>query len=424
MSDKPKIAAMVSGGMDSMVMLSMLLPLYSVTVVHVNHCIRKEADLDENFVKNYCEGIGVPFLSYKFDVPELSRHSGRSIETEARLCRRKVADELKHIYGEVAFAHHADDNAETVLMHIFRGSGIDGLRGMRERENGIYRPLLRLTRRDIQKYAEDNGIPFVTDATNFDDTYTRNFIRLKVLPLIETRYPAVVGALNSLAALATENSDTLDEFMDDGMIIDCGDEVKLNLVALETPLKARYVAKAAKILMPVDVERKQIERVLKLSTAQNGKSVDMVNGLKAFREYDNVVFAFQKTPCLDEIDFFVGQRQLGDVVICVRKTLGCLIKGKTLSNIPDGSVFRYRREGDVFTPFGSKRKLLSDYFIDKKIPKRLRDFVPLLCCGNEVLAIVGMEVSDRCRVKDEQSYVIDFTKIKDNKHSQGDSNED
>ena len=366
----------------------------------------------------------MPFLSYKFDVPELSRHSGRSIETEARLCRRKVADELKRIYGEVAFAHHADDNAETVLMHIFRGSGIDGLRGMRERENGIYRPLLRLTRRDIQKYAEDNGIPFVTDATNFDDTYTRNFIRLKVLPLIETRYPAVVGALNSLAALATENSDTLDEFMDDGMIIDCGDEVKLNLVALETPLKARYVAKAAKILMPVDVERKQIERVLKLSTAQNGKSVDMVNGLKAFREYDNVVFAFQKTPCLDEIDFFVGQRQLGDVVICVRKNDGCLIKGKTLSNIPDGSVFRYRREGDVFTPFGSKRKLLSDYFTDKKIPKRLRDFVPLLCCGNEVLAIVGMEVSDRCRVKDEQSYVIDFTKIKDNKHSQGDSNED
>lgn len=424
MSDKPKIAAMVSGGMDSMVMLSKLLPLYSVTVVHVNHCIRKEADHDENFVKNYCEGIGVPFLSYKFDVPELSRHSGRSIETEARLCRRKVADELKRIYGEVAFAHHADDNAETVLMHIFRGSGIDGLRGMRERENGIYRPLLRLTRRDIQKYAEDNGIPFVTDATNFDDTYTRNFIRLKVLPLIETRYPAVIGALNSLAALATENSDTLDEFMDDGMIIDCGDEVKLNLVALETPLKARYVAKAAKILMPVDVERKQIERVLKLSTAQNGKSVDMVNGLKAFREYDNVVFAFQKTPCLDEIDFFVGQRQLGDVVICVRKNDGCLIKGKTLSNIPDGSVFRYRREGDVFAPFGSKRKLLSDYFTDKKIPKRLRDFVPLLCCGNEVLAIVGMEVSDRCRVKDEQSYVIDFTKIKDNKHSQGDSNED
>ena len=90
MSDKPKIAAMVSGGMDSMVMLSMLLPLYSVTVVHVNHCIRKEADLDENFIKNYCEGIGVPFLSYKFDVPELSRHSGRSIETEARLCRRKA----------------------------------------------------------------------------------------------------------------------------------------------------------------------------------------------------------------------------------------------------------------------------------------------------------------------------------------------
>lgn len=76
----------------------------------------------------------MPFLSYKFDVPELSRHSGRSIETEARLCRRKVADELKHIYGEVAFAHHADDNAETVLMHIFRGSGIDGIRGMRERE--------------------------------------------------------------------------------------------------------------------------------------------------------------------------------------------------------------------------------------------------------------------------------------------------
>lgn len=424
MNDKPTIVAMVSGGMDSMVMLDKLLPSYSVTVAHVNHCIRKEADDDEKFVKDYCIKIGVPCLVYRYDVPRLAAESGRSIETEARLCRRRVMSLLSKQYGEIALAHHAEDNAETVLMHIFRGCGIDGLRGMQERENGIYRPLIELTKQDISDYAAKHNVPYVTDSTNFDDSYTRNFIRLKVLPLIRTRYPSVTRSLNRLAALATRSVDTLNGFMDENMITSCGDEVSLRLEALESPLKARYVIKAAKMLMPVDVENKQIEGVIGLSKAQNGKCVDVVNGLKAYKEYDRIVFTFDKERFEGEVAFKIGDVKLGDTIVNVKKYEGKICKGKTLSSIPEGSVFRYRRDGDVFTPFGSKKKLLSDYLTDKKIPKRIRDFLPLLCLGNEVLAIVGVEISQKCKITDGDTYYIDIVGNKSKYNPQGELYED
>lgn len=399
-----KIAAFVSGGLDSMVMLDILRKKNAdFFVVHVNHMIREEAASDCDFVRRYCKSVEIPFESYTYDVPALAAKSGRSIETEARLVRRELIKELisSGKADKVALAHHADDNAETVLMHILRGSGIDGLRGIREGD-GVIRPLLDMTRRQISEYAQINGVPHVEDKTNSDSRYTRNFIRLEVLPLIKSRYPGAVTALNRLAENVSETIEALDESLDKTLVIAGENEVSLSLKALETPLAARYVIYAAKQLMPVDITRAQITGVLKLHGAENGKMAELAGGLKAFREYDKITFCFPTAEEQKEIPFSLGRIDIGGG-ITVEKVPPHPVKGETIvGNVPEGSVFRHRRESDVFTPYGGKEKSLKKYLIDKKIPARLRDGLTLLCLGSEVLAIVGVEISDKVKITDNE----------------------
>ncbi|MCH5164579.1 MAG: tRNA lysidine(34) synthetase TilS, partial [Clostridiales bacterium] len=396
-----RIAAMVSGGVDSMVMLDLLVRGGAdVFAVHVNHNIREEADFDCAFVEDYCKNKNIPFIKYSFDIPAMANESGRSIETEARIARRSVIDELIQSgkADRAAVAHHMDDNAETILMHILRGSGVDGLKGIGDSDK-IIRPLLNYTRDDIKEYALNNNIRYVEDKTNYDSSYTRNFIRLEVLPLIKTRYPGVVDSLNRLGRSATQTIEALDGGLDDSFIKTEGDTVKLSLAALDSPLAVRYIIKAAKMLMPVDITSVQIQNVLNLSD-RTGSKAELANGLKAYREYDCITFCFDHAADDFCVPFAEGITELNGLVIKVQKVQPKLIRGKTIiaAPIPEGCEFRRRREGDSFVPYGGKKKSLKKYLIDKKIPKRLRDDLVCLCLGSEVLAIVGLEISDKCKI--------------------------
>lgn len=395
-----RIAAFVSGGIDSMVMLDLLVRGGAdVFAVHVNHNIREEADADCAFVERYCLDKNIPFIKYSFDIPAMSKASGRSIETEARLARRSVIDKLilSGKADKAAVAHHADDNAETVLMHILRGSGVDGLKGIGESDK-IIRPLLAYTRDEIKEYALANNIPYVEDKTNYDSAYTRNFIRLEVLPLIKTRYPGAVEALNRLSRNVAQTIEALDSGLDDSLITKEGDTVKLSLVALDSPLAVRYIIKAAKTLMPVDITSAQIQNVLNLD--KTGSKAELANGLKAYREYDCITFCFDQMKEDFCVPFTEGKICVGSTVINVQKVAPKPIRGKTIISapLPEGCEFRRRREGDMFVPYGGKSKSLKKYLIDKKIPKRLRDELVCLCLGHEVLAIVGLEISDKCKI--------------------------
>ncbi len=408
-----RIAAMVSGGIDSMVMLDLLKGSGAdFFVVHVNHGIRAEASNDCEFVQKYCSDHGIEFIQYIFDIPSMAKKSKRSIETEARLARRKVADELLNSgkAQKIALAHHADDNAETILMHIFRGSGLDGLKGISESDK-IIRPLLNYTREDIEKYAQAHDIRYVVDKTNFDSDYTRNFIRLNVLPLIKTRYPGVVKALNRLASNAAMTLEALDEVLDLSLIEESDDCITLSLKAFESAFAVRYIILAAKKLMPVDITGAQIENVMKLKNAQTGKRAELANGLKAIKEYDRIVFYFEKEDNRDQcVPFAEGIIEFEDKKIHVKSIEPIVERGKTIiaAPVPSGCVFRHRQEGDFFVPYGNKRKTLKKYFIDKKIPSRQRDKLICLCNGNEVLAVIGVEISDKCKIgpKTQSAYLI------------------
>ena len=198
-----KVLVALSGGADSVALLVALLKLgYHCEAVHCNFHLRgAESDRDEAFVKQLCEKKGVKLTTAHFDTAAHAKAHGISIEMAARELRYKLFEELRSSCGAeaIAVAHHRDDSAETVLLNLIRGTGIKGLRGIQPRNGNIVRPLLCVGRADIIDYLEWRGEKFVTDSTNLTTDYTRNKIRLEVIPKLAEINPSI---LDSLAATA------------------------------------------------------------------------------------------------------------------------------------------------------------------------------------------------------------------------------
>jgi tRNA(Ile)-lysidine synthase len=207
----------VSGGADSMSLLHLLRALsgeagFSLHAAHFNHHLRgAESDRDEAFVRARCRDWGVPLTCGGGDVAQEARQSGRGIEETARALRYAFLEQTADALGaaRIATAHTADDNAETLLLHLVRGSGLAGLTGIPPRRGRIVRPLLTTTRREIEAYCAAQGIPYVTDSTNADAAYARNFLRLRVLPLLKELNPQAVEHISAAAGLLRLDNDYL-----------------------------------------------------------------------------------------------------------------------------------------------------------------------------------------------------------------------
>lgn len=423
-----KIAIGVSGGIDSMCLLHFVLSCEgidksNVLVVNIEHGIRGEDSVsDSEFVENYCKTHGVGIYVKKLNVAKDAKKSGRSIETEARLQRKAVFDELLHSgrVSKVLLAHHADDQAETILMHIFRGSGLNGIKGMSIDFGGYLRPFLPLTRREIEEYAQKNDVPYVVDKTNFDINYNRNFVRNEVLPLIKKRWTGVENALIRLSEAAAKEEKFISSLIDPQLIVKSGDVVFLKLEALQNEaLAPHYILKALKDFgVQCDFETTHINAVLSLKDLQNGKSVCVVHGVRALREYDRITFLREKSDCDFCLEFAAGSHVLpfGELTIspceCIPQA------GKLRINadaVPDGAVIRNRKEGDIFKPYGGGSKKLKSYFIDKKVPSRIRDTFPLIAFEGRILAICGIQISDDAKLTShtKRALEIDFRPFKD-----------
>lgn len=211
------VVCAVSGGLDSMCLLDLLVRRCGegrVVAAHFNHQLRPAADRDEAFVRAYCGERGIPFRAGRGDVRALAKERGLSPEEAARNLRYAFLRETAAAYGAGAVytAHHADDNAETMLMNLVRGTGLTGLTGMDERKNGIVRPLLDVTRAELAAYAAARGIPHVEDETNADpDAAARNFLRLQVMPLLRELNPRAVEHMNRTARQLGEVDASLEQ---------------------------------------------------------------------------------------------------------------------------------------------------------------------------------------------------------------------
>lgn len=407
----------VSGGIDSMCLLHFLnsnkeaLDI-DVVAIHINHGIREESDDEARFVVQKCKEMGVRVYKFTIDAPKIAREKKLSIETAAREGRYGVFEALvkKDIVDKVALAHHQSDQAETILMHIFRGCGVSGARGMEPIRDKIYiRPMLPVSKEHISDYANMFNIEYVEDSSNKDTSYTRNFLRNIVMKDILKKWPNAIEAINNFATSVSEDDEYIKSTINTNALM-----VDKKLVQMpcyyfkgKSSVYSRISFKALALIgVDKDIERKHIEMIRDLAlNGENGKKIKLPYEVTVSKEYDFLTFE----------NTYVERQELSRVfkiedfavtnfgTICLRRVKtekmgehGALYFDN--KKIPKGAKWRYREEGDIFEKFGGGTKKLKSFLIDRKVPVRLRDFIPVLAYGNEVYIVAGIEVSEKIKV--------------------------
>ena len=428
------VGVAVSGGPDSMALLSCLCLLapsafFSVVCIHFEHGIRGQESLDDaDFVSQYCQEHNIPLYMSAADVPVLAEEWHMGKQSAAKRAREEYFAALVE-NGDVdvvATAHHLNDNAESVLMHILRGSGIDGLRGIHPKNGSFIRPLLCVKRSEIIAYLEEKGIGYVTDRTNEENEYTRNFVRNVLMPQIEERINAdAAGALNRLSVIAEYDAKFIrdvaqKEFASCAAVR--GDRVEIDIQAFQRLAKAvrcRVVRLACeKLYIKQDVENTHVISVLQLAERnRTGTRVNLSNNLCAAVEYGKLLIGFSGREadvsfCMP-FDFeTVNELPDGSSVIC-REVDECDYQNNDpnvaymdADKLPEHLMLRTRHHGDTIHPLGAPgKKKLKDYFIDKKLPRERRLETPLLADGSRIIWAVGHVIDDGCRVREDTTRI-------------------
>ncbi len=491
------VAAGVSGGADSVCLLFVLSALqkkipFRLMVVHVNHKIRNEAGEDAAYVQKLCESLQVPFFLYEKDVEQIARREGISTEEAGRniryeafrevltkcasakckapeaetmeagkipeaagteTCRAPEAQTLSRNAGghmKIAVAHHKNDRAETVLFHLFRGTGpvgLEGIRPTREDKDGIevIRPLLDVSRTEIEAYLKELQVEWCEDATNEEDDYCRNRIRHNILPYAEEQIaPGAVGNICRTADLLQEMNDFAGQETKKAWQ-DCAKE---NGVAGEKHicfdcekfsryhsfLQKNMLLHALEQLTPhrKDMGAVHVDYLLSLFQRPGNREISLPYGLIAQREYGTVVIRSGKSAGeavgMSEKNAFVpvdlpkpgeGEREVflpdGNSVIF------SIIKCEKSINIPQNRytkwfdydkiekplVLRTRKIGDFLTIDDRfSRKSIQDYMVNEKIPQELREEMLLLCEENHVLWVPGYRISSFYKIDENTKYIL------------------
>lgn len=407
-----------SGGSDSMALLSFLAQnqeKYDIEVVaiHVDHSIRENSSDDADFVRAKAREMGVRFYKFRIDAPKIAKDKGISLEWAAREGRYGVFDALlkKGLVDKIALAHQKSDQAETILMHLFRGAGMSGAKGMEGVRDGVYiRPMLNTSKQEIYDWLSENRIDYVDDETNADNTYNRNFVRNVLMREVVKRWPSAVDAITSFAKSIAEDDEFINSMahIDAVMFEDKVARVPLSYFLYQSPIANRILFKVFKrIGITRDIERKHIEAIKELATkGENGKRIYLPFEAIAIREYDYLTIYNRHT---EEVTFSqpfkCGEFEVpsfGKVI--VKRVKDFTPKEGVLyldyRKVPKTASWRFREDGDVFEKFGGGKKKLKSFLIDKKIPQRKRNFLPVLADGNEIYAIAGVEISEKVKVED------------------------
>ena len=433
----------VSGGADSVCLYKMLLDLkdeynLNMLVVHVHHGIRgEEADRDLDFVRKMCDKDGIFFELIRENVPEFAKKMGMSEEEAGRTVRYrafgKIADK---IYNEgknvkIAIAHNLNDNVETFIHNLCRGTGINGLAGIRAVSDKIIRPIMCLTRQEIEEYLCDNKFDFVNDSTNFAEEYTRNKIRNTVIPyLTENINEESVSHINNAALelrMVTECLNRQCDRLYEKVAGEQYDKIYIDLSQLEgedeyiiSMVIRRAIGQTAGRLK--DISRIHINDVMELIHKQSGKYITLPYNIIARREYNKIVLGIacdQVSRMEEEIfidgpgDYLFGGYHFDVQILDVEKSkININSYEESLKNnqkmytkcfdydkINFTVCLRYRQTGDflVVNSNGNKKKLKA-YFVDEKVASGERNTIPLLCDGGHVMWVVGHRISEEYKV--------------------------
>ena len=411
----------VSGGADSVCLLFVLSEIrnmipFDIVVVHVNHGIRgAEADADEAYVKKLCKVLNLPMESYFENVELIAKNRKQSTEEAGREVRRACfAKAMEKYQGtKVALAHHRNDNAETFLLNLARGTGLKGLGGMRAVQGVYIRPLLCVSRLEIEQYLMERAISYCEDKSNATDDYTRNRIRNHVIPYLEQEVnSSAVAHIGETMAQLQVIQDFLEQAAstafaeavveEDGTCLILKDSLDSYHEAIQPLIVKAALVKAAGA--EKDLEQVHVQAVQQLFSKQTGRHLDLPYQIEARRVYEGVRIQKKELPLETEIyqEIFVeeGEEQVfccGDHRITCRmlekREQKASTQGFDYDIIKNGLTIRTRRPGDYITihPDGRTQKLKA-FFINEKVPQEQRDQVLLIADGSHILWIVGMRV--------------------------------
>lgn len=444
LSNGDGIVVGVSGGADSVCLLLILAELrkrfsLQLVAVHVHHGIRgEEADGDADFVKNLANKLDIDFIVKQKDVPIIAKTRGLSEEEAGRIVRYEIFDEVKKQYGfdKIAVAHNKNDCAETVLFQLFRGSGLTGISGISVKRETIIRPLLCCTREEIEKFLEESGQRFRTDRTNLLEDYSRNKIRLRVLPYVtkeinDRAIEHIVSTANMVSEAQSFIEKNVQIMYDKIVSIENGIySIKVDeLNQLDTIIQKGVIYQTITTIAKrkKDIEQKHIELVIDLTKKEVGKEINLPFGIVASRTYDKILICNKKEQKKEkkepqEIEF--SKKELSKNELPIKKTyqfeekkyqisLELIENIDRVAEIPKNHctkwfdydrinniiLLRHRKSGDYLEiNLSGGRKKLKDYFIDKKIPRTVRDDVWLLADGNHIIWILGDRISECYKV--------------------------
>ena len=444
-SSGDKILVGLSGGPDSVCLLHILNRCakemaLNLHIVHINHGIRKrESKREEKFVGHLAGNMGVPIAVRSLNVPSYARRKKLTIEEAARDMRYKAFESLakKLNAKKIALGHTASDQVETVLMHFLRGSGPQGLSGIPPvRKLGgasIIRPLIEINREEILNYLKENDLTFCVDSSNRRTEYFRNKVRLKLLPLLRKNYNKnIEGALLRLSEILKEENAYWDRFVDRVFHKMVSLESGKILVDFKKFLRYNVIVQRRVLyrLFGGIVSLSQIEAIRSLARkSPQGKRIYLGKKLSVRKEGDFLIFSSSPERKFKKFSFPIrvpGKTQIGQLNLALDSRI---LKFPPVSHRatdtayfdvdkinPKGLVLRNRREGDRFKPFGLRgTKKLSDFFIDKKVPLHLRDTIPLLFDGDDILWVVGIRRADKAKITEDTRRVLEVQVLADKK---------
>lgn len=408
-----KVLVALSGGADSVFLLRYLMARgYEVVAAHCNFHLRDaESMRDERFVRELCQSLAVPLQVKDFDTQAVAQHEHISIEMAARNLRYEWFEQVRQTIGanSIAVAHHQDDNIESILLNLVRGTGIKGLCGIQPRNSHIVRPLLCIARADIRAGLEEMHQAFVDDSTNLDNQYSRNRIRLDVMPILRSINAGADSNILTTIENLNEVKDVYDESIQRSIQQCChqeDDTLYINIKELNestSPLSVLHT-----ILEPLGFNRTQTQQLLQCR--QVGKQflsathtaivdrTDILVGKTILRQ------AQEQAEMKGGVKLEVNELMIDDIKAILKD---CNHAYLDADKVKGELIVRPTRPADRFRPFGMKgQKLVSDLLTDLKVNRLERSQQLVVCDDERILWVVGRRVSEDCRVTETTRRVI------------------
>jgi tRNA(Ile)-lysidine synthase len=433
---KDKLLLAVSGGVDSVVLCELCKQAgYDFVIAHCNFQLRgEESERDEEFVRALAEKYGVVFYSKTFDTKTISQKEKKSIEATARDLRYNWFNELigntqlaksnevpavncpLPVAHWLLTAHHANDNIETVLMNFFRGTGIKGLHGILAKQNKIIRPLLFATKKELVAFADENKLQFVTDYTNAENDFTRNYFRNELIPSIQKVFPEVeenilknIGRLGEAEELYNQ-AITLHKSK---LLQQKGNEIHIPVLKLQ---KVQPLATIVyEIIKHYNFTAHQTEEVIALLESESGKYVQssshrIIKNRKWLIISPNQTTAAQNILIEEEVSlqFAMGTLQVKKII----NNQFSIINNQQVAQLDAAEIkfpllLRKWKQGDYFYPLGmQKKKKVSRFFIDQKLSLTQKEKVWVIESNKKILWVVGLRIDDRFKVTDKTKEVL------------------